>query len=450
MKNLNLLKIANITNAILIGNNIYIKNISIDTRKNDIKDSLFIVIKGFYKKIFLCFDAIKKGALALLIDFYLPLFKIPLLIVKNTKIALGKISSWLRKKSFSKVICITGSTGKTSTKEIIVNILRQSNFILYNLYNFNNELGVPITLLNLQYFKYKYIVLELGSNSIGDIDYLSRIVLPNISCITNISISHLKGFKIFKNIIIDKGKIFKYLSKDGTAIINVNYYYYNYWKKYLLGKRKIFYNILDFYKCNVFISNLKFDIFGTYFIMNTVYGKQKIFLKLLGIHNISNILSSILLALYLNINIKDIKLGLESLLPIKGRLYPIFLNKRKVILDDSYNCNPRSLYFSILFLQNCSGYKLLVISDMLDLSYMSFYYHKYIGILIKKKFLINKVLSIGKYSYYITKYSKIGEHFNDFNKLLLKIKNILTSYNEVTILIKGSNIFNMSKIINFL
>ncbi len=450
MENLDLLKIAYITNATLLGKNIYIKNISIDTRKNNIKNSLFIVIKGIYKKKFLCFDAIKKGALALLIDFYLPIFIVPLLIVKNTKIALGKISCWLRKESSSKVICITGSTGKTSTKEIIVNILKQSNSVLYNLYNFNNELGVPISLLNLQYLRYKYIVLELGSNSIGDINYLSKIVLPDISCITNISISHLKGFKKFKNIIIDKGKIFKYLPKNGIAIININYFYYNYWKKYLLNKKKMFYNILNFYKCNVFISDLKFSIFGTYFIINTIYGKQKVFLKLLGIHNISNVLSSIILSLCLEISIKDIKLGLESLLPIKGRLYPIFLNNKKIILDDSYNCNPRSLYFSILFLQKCIGYKLLVISDMFDLSYMSLYCHKYIGLLIKKNIFINKILSIGKYSYYISKYSKIGEHFNSFNKLIFRIKNILVSYNEITILIKGSNIFNMNKIINFL
>ncbi len=450
MKNLSLLKISNITNSILLGKNIYIKNISIDTRKDNISNSLFIVIRGIYKKEFLCFEAIKKGAVALLIDFYLPIFKIPLLITKNTKIALGKISSWLRKKCNSKVICITGSTGKTSTKEILVNILKQSNSILYNLYNFNNELGIPITLLNLQYLKYKYIILELGSNSIGDIDYLSKITLPNISCITNISISHLNGFKKFKNIIIDKGKIFKYLLKNGIAILNINYFFYNYWKKYLLYKKKIFYNILDFYKCNVFLNNFKFSILGTYFTINTIYGKQKIFTKLLGIHNITNILLSIILSLYLEVNIKDIKLGLESLLPIKGRLYPIYLNKKKIILDDSYNCNPRSLYFSINFLQKCSGYKLLVISDMFDLSYMSLYCHKYIGTLIRKKFFIDKVLSIGKYSYYISKYSKIGEHFNNFNKLLIRIKYILKCNNEIIILIKGSNIFNMNKIINFL
>lgn len=218
----------------------------------------------------------------------------------------------------------------------------------------------------------------------------------------------------------------------------------------MLYKKKIFYNILDFYKCNVFLNNFKFSILGTYFTINTIYGKQKIFTKLLGIHNITNILLSIILSLYLEVNIKDIKLGLESLLPIKGRLYPIYLNKKKIILDDSYNCNPRSLYFSINFLQKCSGYKLLVISDMFDLSYMSLYCHKYIGTLIRKKFFIDKVLSIGKYSYYISKYSKIGEHFNNFNKLLIRIKYILKCNNEIIILIKGSNIFNMNKIINFL
>ncbi len=450
MKKINLLDIVNITDAILIGKNIYIENICIDTRNKKIVNSLFIIIRGNYNIDFLCYDAINKGAVALLLDLYLFKYSnIPQLIVKDTKISLGKISNWLRKKSSIKIICVTGSTGKTSVKEIIYNILKQSNNVLYNIFNFNNDLGVSNTLLNLQYFKYKYGILELGSNSINDINYLSKIVLPDISCITNICISHLKGFKLFNNIIIDKGKIFKYLCKNGIAIINKNYFYYNYWNKYLFNKKVIFYNFLDILKCNVFINDLNFSIFGTYFTLNILGFKKKIFIKLLGIHNIINILLSVIVSLSLEISFKDIQLGLESLLPIKGRLYPIFLSKTKIILDDSYNCNPRSLYFGTLFLQKCNGYKLLVISDMLELSYMSLFYHKYMGLIIKNLY-INKILSIGKYSYYISKYSKIGEHCNNFNILLFKIKKILNFYNEVTILIKGSNLFNMNKIINFL
>ncbi len=450
MKYLDLLTISRIINGVLFGNNIYIYNISIDTRDLKIRNSLFIFIKGNYKEDFLCFNAIKNGALALLINNFNKNYNVPQIIVKDTKLSLGLICKWLRKKSIAKVISITGSTGKTSVKEIISNILIQSGRTLFNYYNFNNDLGVPITLLNLQYNKYKYIVLELGSNKLGDIDYLSNIVSPNISCITNISISHLKGFKKFINIIIDKGKIFKYLSNNGYAFININHNYINYWYKYLLNKKIIFYSLFKCFYTNVYITNINIDIYGSNFILHTYYGSINIFLKLLGIHNIINSILSISLSLLLGISLKDIKVGLESCLPIKGRLYPIYFKNKKIILDDSYNCNPRSLYYSLLFLSQCNGYKLLIISDMSELSYMSEFYHKYIGLLIKNFFKINKVLSIGKYSYLISKYSLIGEHFNNLNSLLLRFKYIFKIVDNLIVLIKGSRIFNMDKIINFM
>ncbi len=448
---LSLYKISLITNGILIGENIYVNNISIDTRNSFIINSLFIVIKGNYNNKFLCFNAIKNGASALLVNKYFFIKNIPQIIVFDTKIALGKIVSWLRKKNSATFICITGSTGKTTVKEIISNILKQSGNVLYNYLNYNNNIGIPMTLLNLQYFKYKYVVLELGGNKIGDINYLSKIILPNISCLTNISISHLKGFKNIFNIIVDKGKIFKYLLSNGIAFINENFFYFKFWNKYLYNKKVILFSLFNLFFYNIIINKIKCNIYGTFLYLRIYKKNFKIYLKLLGLHNVLNVILSIIFSLYLGVNLQDIIIGIESLFPIKRRLYPIFLKKKKIILDDSYNCNPRSLYFSLLFLQKCSGYKILVIGDMLELSNMSIYYHKKIGLLIRyKKINIDKILSIGKYSYYISKYSLIGEHFYSFNNLLNKIKNMLVIFNDITILIKGSNFFNMNNIINYL
>ncbi len=448
---LSLFKISKITNAILIGKNLFINSISVDTRVNNIENSLFIIIKGKSNIDFICSEAIKKGALAILSDFFFSIH-IPLLIVKNSKLALENLVIWLRKKVNTKFLCLTGSTGKTSVKEITANILSQTGSTLFNYSNLNNELGVCFTLLKLYKYIYKYAVLEFGANNVNDINYLSNLVKPDVACITNICVSHLSGFKNFLNIIKSKGKIFKYLSTNGIVVLNYNYYLNNFWNKYIFNKKKIFILFNGSIKRRNCISvyDIKITIWGSYFTLVSIYGNINIFIKLLGIHNIWNSLLASSLSISVNTSLKDIKIGLESCKPIKGRLYPIFLNKNKLILDDTYNSNPRSLYYSVLFLQKCIGYKILVIGDMEELSYMSIYYHIEIGKLIKNFFNIDKIFSIGKYSFYISKYSFIGEHFENFDKLIIRIKYMLKIYDQITILIKGSRVANMQKIINFL
>ncbi len=444
-----LLEIAYITKAILIGKNLYINNISVDTRKCNIKDSLYIIIKGNNDINFLCFDAIKKGALAILSDRFLSI-NISQLIVNDSYCALNKIVSWLRKNSSTKFLSLTGSTGKTSVKEITANILRQCGKTLYNHKNFNNEIGISYTLLKLYKCVYKYSILEFGADNIKDIDYLSSLVVPDVACITNLSVSHLVGFKNFFNIVKCKGKIFKNLSSSGIVILNDNYFFNKFWEKYFLNKEKIFVSFRYIRKDNyISIRNVNIKSWGSYFTLVTYLGEINIFIKLLGIHNIWNSLFSSALSISSSIPLKDIKIGLESCKPIKGRLYPIYLSKNKLILDDTYNSNPRSLYYSILFLQKFLGYKILVVGDMAELSNMSVYYHIKIGNLIKNFFVIDNVFSIGKYSFYISKFSLIGKHFFNINKLVLNLKYLIKNSDKITILIKGSRFLNMEKIINF-
>ncbi len=446
---LSLSEIAFITDALLIGKNLIINNISIDTRSKNIKNSLFIAIKG--KNIdahLLCNNAILKGAICLLVDFIFPTV-ISQLVVNNTVIALGKIARWIRIKSNTKILALTGSTGKTSVKEITANILKNCSNTLYTYNNFNNEIGVPLTLLNLNYKKYDYAIIEIGSNKINDIYYLSKIVNPDIALINNIFISHLNGFKNIKNLILEKGKIFNFLSKSGIAIINADSNFLYIWNKYISNKKVLFFSLKKKIGINIFVSNIKINNKGCFFKLHTLLGNRNIFFKLLGLQNIFNALASVSFAISIGISLKDIVLGLESCLPIKGRLFPIYLNKYQLILDDTYNANPRSVFFSLFFLKRCKGFKIFVISDMCELSYMSILYHIKIGIYIRNIF-INRVLSFGKYSYYISKYSLIGKHFFYKKNLIIYLKNILFIYKKITILIKGSRFFFMEEVLKFL
>ncbi len=442
-------KLAKIVDGVLVGKNLEIKSISIDTRDIYIKNSIFIAIKG--KNIdshFLCFEALNKGALALLVDFFYPTIS-PQLIVKDTKLSLFKIVRWIRLNSKAKILALTGSTGKTSIKEITVNILKKCGKTLYTYKNLNNHLGISITLLKLFHKIYDYVVLEVGLDKVSDIDEIGYIICPDIALVNNICLSHLTSFKNFKNIIYTKGKIFNFVSNSGIIIININSNYLYLWRKFILDRKVIFFSCEKELNSNIYASNINITVKGSNFILHTPLGKFEVFLKLLGIHNIFNVLASVSLVITLNISITDILSGIESFTPIRGRLYPIYLNKYQLILDDTYNSNPRSVFYSLKFFQECKGYRVLVIGDMGELDYMSLYFHMKIGCLVRNMF-IDKVLSLGKYSLLISKYSLKGLHFFSFNNLVLELKKILFFYKKVSILIKGSHFLRMERIIKFL
>ncbi len=449
MFNIDLKKIAFITNANLIGYNINIYNICIDTRDKTIKNSLFIAIRG--KNIdshCLYQDALQKGALALLVNFVLPTTKPQLILQYDTKKALFKIAEWLRKNvSKAKFIGITGSTGKTSVKEITANILQRCGQTLYTYQNFNTCIGISLTLTKLIHFSYKYAVIELGANNLNDIVFSSKIVNPDVGLITNLSCSHLMGFKNFSNIVIEKGKIFNFLSQSGIAVLNFDDNYYKIWCNYIKNKQILYFSIYKNIGVAIFASFIRITLYGSYFFLHTPSGKTKVFIKLLGLQNIINSIAAVALAYSVGVSLQDIVCGLESCVPVKGRLYPIFLKKNKVLLDDTYNSNPRSLFFSARFLELFNGYKILVISDMAELGCMSKLLHIKMGFILNKM-SINEILSFGKYSYYISKLSVSGKHFDSLYYLIQYLKYILHIHYKVTILIKGSRIFQMETIID--
>lgn len=438
-------ELAHITNGTLVGENIEIKKVSTDSRLC-VLNSLFVVLKG---KNFDSYDfiqeAIFKGALALMINKFICV-KIPQIIVKDTIIALGKLSVLIRKKSKAKILAVTGSSGKTTVKEMTANILSLHGNTVFTNANLNNNIGVPLTILSLNE-KHKYLIVEMGANAPGEIDYLTKLVKPQSALINNITAAHLLGFGSVQGVAKAKGEIFNGLINSGTAIINYHSNNWFNWKKKLKNKKILFYS--DYYnlKTNIWASNIHVSLKNIIFDINTTFSKKiTIKLPLLGMHNVSNALAAAALAMSVNIPLNTIKKGLSNTKAIIGRLFPIQLNNKQLIIDDTYNANYGSFIAAINVLSKMPGYLIIVIGDIAELgNKLNFYYEKIIRLIYISG--INKVISFGKRKK-IDNF--LGEHFYRKKDLVNRLLIFFYKKKEITVLIKGSRINKMEKIVSML
>lgn len=420
---------------------------SIITHSNQkISKSLFIALKG--KKFNgHCFakDAVKSGAIILLVDKKINI-NCPQVIVKNTRYAMSQLAYWYRRNSNAKFLALTGSSGKTTIKEMVSLILMQSGSTICNEKNFNNDIGVSKTLFNLKK-KHKYVVVEIGANHIGEIRYIVNIVKPDAVLINNLFIAHISGFGSFDNLTKSKGEIFSKLSKTGTAIINLNSHNFLNWKKYFKKDQKIwFFSFKKNKNSKFYVKNVKIGLNGSKFDLYTPKGKISIVLSLIGKHNILNAIAASALAMSIGVNKENISIGLKKILPIPGRMYPIYLSSKKIILDDTYNSNFGSMIAAVEVLSYFPKYRIFVTSDMNELGNQSKTYHEKLEKIINKM-NFDKVLSIGKKTNIFFKKDKFSEHFKFKKDLTLRLISLIKDNRTVSVLIKGSRKFKMEEIV---
>lgn len=433
----------------------YIENISTDTRTLK-KGDLFIALKGskFDGHNFVD-TAFKKGAKGAIVQkdsvFDWPVKKNNFIIsVDNTLFALGKIANYYLKKFNPKIIGITGSCGKTTTKEMVANLLSARFNVLKNKENYNNEIGLPLTIFDLNK-EHDVLVLEMAARSTkDDIKYLCGIAQPDISIITNIGTSHIEFLKTKKNIFKTKAEIIHNLKENGIGVIN---YDDTYLRKLKTDKRIITYGIKT--KANVFAESIAAKENGFTFALNIPEKniKKEMFLPLLGYHNIYNLLSAISVAnIIFDIDINTIAEKILKFKPQKARLEIINLKNIK-ILSDFYNANPSSVMSSIVTLcrQVNGKRKIAVLGDMRELGKISEREHRKIGRFITR-YRPDILITVGEKSKYIFEEAKQSElsafHFSNNesagNKLLKIIKN------GDVILIKGSRGQKMEEIFEML
>lgn len=405
---------------------IWIKEIKTDTRKLN-KGDVFIALKGEkYDGNDYIEEAIEKGSCACITN---KCVNDKCIVVKDTYKSLFDIGNYIRNKYDIPVIAITGSNGKTTTKELIVHILKNKYNVLYNKDSLNNIIGVSNTLFNLNK-KYDLCVLELGSNHIGEISLLSKLCNPTTGVIVNIGTSHLGYFKSKKNIFMEKASIIDGM-KNNNLIVNGD-------DKYLkkLNCFKCGINKNNNYKAYNIVENIDSVEF------NIKLDKEyKIKFNNPGKHFVNNILLAIKVCLDYGININDIVKSINSFKLIDKRM-SIFKLQSNTVINDCYNASFESVKAGLNYMKTIKQNKIFIIGDLLELGKFSKKIHKKINkLLIKIK---NKeVYTVGKYSNFIK-----GINFNNVNELINFLKT--KEFNNNYIYIKGSRKNNLDLVVEYL
>ncbi|MDD5237687.1 MAG: UDP-N-acetylmuramoyl-tripeptide--D-alanyl-D-alanine ligase [Candidatus Omnitrophica bacterium] len=359
-----------------------VKAISIDTRTIKPYEA-FIAIKGEnYDGHNFIKEAVRKGAACIIRERRVGnkettgsldnRRKIVFIEVKNTVTALGDIARFQRKKFTIPVIAVTGSNGKTTTKEMIACVLSKKFKVLKNLGTKNNQIGLSLTLLNLD-SSYDFAVLELGTNHPGEIDYLAKICLPNIGVITNIGPAHLEYLDDFNGVLREKCSLLDNLEAPRIAILNAD-------DPLLKNKisRKMYSKIFTFgikNRCDFRATGIKNFDWELDFL-----AKQKFRLKTPGYYNIYNALASIAVGRIFGMAYTNISKALANFAFPQSRLNLLELNKVKFI-DDTYNANPFSLKEALDVLDNfdVKGRKIFIMGDMFELGSERESFHREVG-----------------------------------------------------------------------
>ncbi len=415
---------------------------------------LFIALKGANDGHNYALHALERGANAVIISQEitgLPNEKV--IMVPDTLTALHQMAEYKRQKSQAKFIGVTGSSGKTGTKEAIKTVLSHFGSTFASRGNFNNHLGVPINLASLP-DDIEYAVFEMGMNHPGEIRALTKMVRPDISVITTISEAHLEFFQSQLHLVDAKCEIFEGMSKDGIAVIDLDSPYYNQVLQNL--KQLSINNIYSFgtspyADCSLIsyeYQQITQQVRLRYSIHNT---KIDIEIPLVPEHYARNYTIALQMSAILNLDINVAARQLSKILLMDGRgklINAKYHGQDYQIICDYYNANPESVKAALLYLKQLSGKKkIAIIGDMLELGDNSIKFHKDLIPAILDSGA-NRVFLVGNNTQYIyqslpNEIEKI--HFDNVDLLIENLSKLLKG-NEL-ILIKGSNSTQLSKII---
>ena len=446
-------QIAEILHARLFGDgNVTVTTVSTDTRQA-VENGLFFALKG---EKFDAHDyaekAVEQGCVALVVERELPI-AVPQIIVADTRLALGELAKWLKSTLNPKTVAMTGSSGKTTVKEMTAKILQKTaaceEDVLYTFGNLNNDLGVPMTLLRLTE-QHKFAVIELGANHIGEIAYTTAIAQPDACLVNNVASAHLEGFGSIEGVAVAKGEIYQGLKENGKAIINQAFYYPQ-WRKEIGDHELQSFSYTgsdqDSY-ADFWAENVSLNLNGSTFILHAFEEEIEINLPYLGAHNVSNALAATALAMAVGASLADVKAGLEQRSQVKGRLYPVEINEHCLLIDDTYNANVDSMKSAISVLKNYPAFRIFAVGDMAELGKESAQCHQEVADFVQQAGL-DLIVSFGKESAVIG--ANAQHHFTDKQAmsdfLLPIISQKIAEKQPLVLLAKGSRSQKMETLI---
>ena len=445
---------AQVLDGRIIGDDVRFAAVSSDSRKVMAGD-LFVALRGenFDGCEFVA-QAAQRGAAASLVnaDSYKahpsalsP--QSPILLVQDTRLALGKLAAYWRSQFDIPLVAITGSNGKTTVKEMLACILRaaagDNKAVLATRGNLNNDIGMPLTLLQLEPI-HRYAVIEMGMNHPGEIDYLARIAEPDVALINNAGGAHLEGLGSVKAVARAKGEIFAGLKPHGTALINADDEFAPLWRE-MAGVHPLLEFGLD----------KQADVHGIWHAQDaglrlevtTPRGMFNVDLQVPGMHNARNALAATAAASALDVPLEKIAAGLEGFSGVAGRLQRIAARFGGYLIDDTYNANPASTRAAISVLARFGGKRVLVLGDMGELGDDAATFHAAIGTEARRAG-IEKLYALGTLSKHsVREFGSGAHHFERIEELQDALEKELDE--NTTVLVKGSRFMKMERVVKY-
>ena len=427
-----------------IGADVEFNSVSIDTRSLQ-KGDLFVAIKGpSFDGHKFTDTALENDAKALVVSESVST-ELPSIQVSNTREALGQIAGLNRDVFQGGVLAITGSAGKTTVKEMAASILSQKGQVLATRGNFNNEIGVPLTLLRIDSTD-DFAVMELGASSIGEIAYSAALVKPDVAIITNAADAHIEGFGSLNNVVQAKGEIIDGLSELGLAVINADDLNAYKWLQRAGTRPVTTFSLSDKQGADFAARNVVVNSAGACkFTLASPDGEVSVQLEHLGKHNVANALAAAAGTMALGATLEEIKTGLEQAQPVAGRLTSQIGIKGACIIDDTYNANPESLRAAIDVLCRCEGKKVLALGDMAELGDEALRGHTDSAKYALEQG-VDELFTVGNLSSHAARvFEERGHSFANQDAL---IESLINSINqETTVLVKGSRSAHMEQVV---
>jgi UDP-N-acetylmuramoyl-tripeptide--D-alanyl-D-alanine ligase len=405
--------------------------------------SLFVAIPGdrFDGNDFVD-EALTKGAAGALVS-RLAASALPQVEVRDSRRALGAMARAWRSSFAIPVVAVTGSSGKTTVKELIAAILSVSRSICVTQGNLNNDIGVPLTLMRLT-AEHDALVVELGANHAGEIDYLARLAQPTVGVITNAAEAHLEGFGSLRGVCAAKGELLDHLPRAGTAVINADDQFRSDWVARSPCEFTITFGFARNADCRV-LGEPQFMPAGSEFRMRLPDGEEAdVWLPLLGRQNVANALAAAAAAQAVGANLEDIVAGLARVTPVRGRLRAVPGRNGATIIDDSYNANPSSVHAALDHLAGLSGKRILVFGNMAELGPAAADLHKEIGEYARGR--CDFLFAIGDLaSEAATAFGAAGCRLADIEAAHRVVDPLLAR--DTTVLVKGSRVMGLDRLV---
>jgi len=440
-----------IPGAVVSGDeNIVFERVSTDSRTAGPGD-LFVAIKGdrFDAHDFLA-QVGQRGIAAVLVTRLPDGFAVPAIKVKDTRAALGALAHGWRTRFTMPLVAVTGSNGKTTVKEMIASIFAAAvgaSAQLSTAGNFNNDIGLPLTLLRLNE-THKLAVIEVGMNHPGETQTLGKIAAPTVAVVNNAQREHQEFMATVEAVALEHASIIHALGSTGTAVFPADDKYASIWRVAATGNP-----ILDF-ALNTDASQVEAAVTGTLngttVFISTPQGSIEVALQVLGEHNARNALAATAAALASQVSLADIKRGLEAFVPVKGRLQV----KRAVlkpfegatVIDDTYNSNPDSMRAAIDVLASQPSPRVLIMGDMGEVGDQGPAFHREVGAYAAQRG-IEALYALGDASIDSCTAFGAGRHFIDITQLLITL--IGAGFGpDATFLVKGSRFMKMERVVD--